>query len=163
MLNGAVTLGTMDGANIEIVEEAGADNAFIFGMSSDEVIRLQHEGSYDPWEIYNSNQEIRRVVMQLINGFYSPENPELFREIYDSLLNGGGEPADQYFILRDLPSYIEAQARVDKEFRNAGEWAKKTLINTANAGKFSSDRTIEEYAQEIWHLKKVKVRIPGEE
>ncbi len=163
MLNGAVTLGTMDGANIEIVEEAGAENAFIFGMSSDEVIRLQHEGTYDPWDIYNSNQEIRRVVMQLINGFYSPENPEMFREIYDSLLNGGGEPADQYFILKDLPSYIEAQARVDKEFRNTGEWARKTLINTANAGKFSSDRTIEEYARDIWKLKKTKVRIPGEE
>ena len=124
---------------------------------------MQHEHTYDPWEIYNSNQEIRRVVMQLINGFYSPENPELFREIYDSLLNGGGEPADQYFILKDLPSYIEAQAKVDKAFRNTGEWAKMTLINTANAGKFSSDRTIEEYAREIWHLKKVKVRIPGEE
>lgn len=157
MLNGAVTLGTMDGANIEIVEEAGKENAFIFGMTSDEVIELQHERSYDPWDLYNTNQIIRRVVTQLINGFYAPENPDLFRVIYDSLLNGGGEPADQYFILKDFEAYIEAQKSVDIAYRNQGKWAKMVMMNTANAGKFSSDRTIEEYATEIWHLKKTPV------
>ncbi|PKM55750.1 MAG: glycogen phosphorylase [Firmicutes bacterium HGW-Firmicutes-5] len=157
MLNGAVTLGTMDGANIEIVEEAGKENAFIFGMTSDEVIQLQHERTYDPWDLYNTNQAIRKVVTQLINGFYAPENPDLFRMIYDSLLNGGGEPADQYFILKDFEAYIEAQKSVDIAYRNQGKWAKMVMMNTANAGKFSSDRTIEEYATEIWHLKKTSV------
>ncbi len=160
MLNGAVTIGTMDGANIEIVEEAGAENAFIFGMDSDEVIRLQHERSYDPWDIYNTNQDIRRVVTQLINGFYSPENPDLFRIIYDSLLNGGGEPADQYFILKDFDAYASAQKDVDMAYRNTSRWARMVMMNTANAGKFSSDRTIEEYATEIWHLSKTHVDMP---
>lgn len=160
MLNGAVTIGTMDGANIEIVEEAGAENAFIFGMDSDEVIKLQHERSYDPWDLYNTNQNIRRVVTQLINGFYSPENPDLFRIIYDSLLNGGGEPADQYFILKDFDAYASAQKDVDMAYRNTTKWAKMVMMNTANAGKFSSDRTIEEYATEIWHLKKTHVDMP---
>ncbi len=160
MLNGAVTIGTMDGANIEIVEEAGAENAFIFGMDSDEVIRLQHERSYDPWDIYNTNQDIRRVVTQLINGFYSPENPDLFRIIYDSLLNGGGEPADQYFILKDFEDYAKSQREVDMAYRNTSRWAKMVMMNTANAGKFSSDRTIEEYATEIWHLSKSHVEMP---
>ncbi len=160
MLNGAVTIGTMDGANIEIVEEAGAENAFIFGMDSDEVIRLQHERSYDPWDIYNTNQDIRRVVTQLINGFYSPENPDLFRIIYDSLLNGGGEPADQYFILKDFEDYAKSQREVDMAYRNTSRWAKMVMMNTANAGKFSSDRTIEEYATEIWHLSKTHVEMP---
>jgi len=159
MLNGAVTLGTMDGANIEIVEEAGKENAFIFGMTSDEVIQLQHERSYDPWDLYNTNQVIRKVVTQLINGFYAPENPDLFRMIYDSLLNGGGEPADQYFILKDFEAYIEAQKSVDIAYRNQGKWAKMVMMNTANAGKFSSDRTIEEYSTEIWHLKKTPVNL----
>ncbi len=159
MLNGAVTVGTMDGANIEIVEEAGVENAFIFGMGSDEVIKLQHERTYDPWDLYNTNHNIRRVVTQLINGFYSPENPDLFRVIYDSLLNGGGEPADQYFILKDFDAYAEAQKKVDIAYRNQSKWAKMVMMNTANAGKFSSDRTIEEYASEIWHLKKTHVEL----
>jgi len=162
MLNGAATIGTMDGANIEIVEEAGAENAFIFGMDSDEVIKLQHERSYDPWDLYNTNQNVRRVVTQLINGFYSPENPDLFRLIYDSLLNGGGEPADQYFILKDFEAYASAQKDVDMAYRNTTKWAKMVMMNTANAGKFSSDRTIEEYATEIWHLKKTHVEMPAE-
>jgi len=160
MLNGAVTIGTMDGANIEIVEEAGEENAFIFGMNADEVIKLQHERSYDPWDLYNTNQDVRRVVTQLINGFYSPENPDLFRMIYDSLLNGGGEPADQYFILKDFEAYVNAQKEVDMAYRNTTRWAKMVMMNTANAGKFSSDRTIEEYATEIWHLSKTHVEMP---
>lgn len=159
MLNGAVTVGTMDGANIEIVEEAGEENAFIFGMSSEEVIKLQHEGNYDPWDIYNTNQDIRRVVTQLINGFYSPENPDLFRMIYDSLLSGGSEPADQYFILKDFEAYIEAQRKVDMAYRNQSKWAKMVMLNTANAGKFSSDRTIREYATEIWNLKSTEIKL----
>ncbi len=160
MLNGALTIGTLDGANIEIAEEVGEDNCFIFGMTSDEVLALQHNRSYDPWDIYNNNQGVRRVVTQLINGFYSPQDPELFREIYDSLLNGGGEPADQYFILKDFDAYVDAQKKVDLAYRNQNEWAKKAMLNTANAGKFSSDRTIEEYAQEIWKLDKVEVLLP---
>lgn len=163
MLNGAATIGTMDGANIEIVEEAGEDNAFIFGMTAEEVIKLQHERSYDPWDIYNTDQNVRRVVTQLINGFYSPENPDLFRMIYDSLLNGGGEPADQYFILKDFEAYLNAQKDVDMAYRNTSKWAKMVMMNTTNAGKFSSDRTIEEYATEIWHLSKTHVALPGEQ
>ena len=162
MLNGAVTVGTMDGANIEIVEEAGPENAFIFGMGADEVIELQHARTYEPWDLYNTNQNVRRVVTQLINGFYSPDNPDLFRLIYDSLLNGGGEPADQYFILKDFESYANAQKEVDIAYRNTSKWAKMVMMNTANAGKFSSDRTIEEYATEIWHLSKTHVDMPAE-
>ncbi|MBN2222194.1 MAG: glycogen/starch/alpha-glucan phosphorylase [Vallitaleaceae bacterium] len=157
MLNGALTIGTLDGANIEIAEEVGQENCFIFGMTSDEVIGLQHSKEYDPWDIYNNNQAVRRVVTQLINGFYAPEDPDLFREIYDSLLNGGGEPADQYFILKDFDAYVEAHKKVDVAYRNQGLWAKKAMLNTAKSGKFSSDRTIEEYAKEIWKLQKTKV------
>ncbi len=162
MLNGALTIGTLDGANIEIAEEVGEDNCFIFGMTADEVIALQHSRTYDPWDIYNNNQAIRRVVTQLINGFYSPQDPDLFREIYDSLLNGGGEPADQYFILKDFDAYVDAQRKVDIAYRNQSEWARKAMLNMANAGKFSSDRTIEEYANEIWKLDKIKVLLPEE-
>ncbi len=159
MLNGAVTIGTMDGANIEIIEEAGEQNNFIFGLTSDEVIELQHNRTYDPWDIYNSNQNVRRIVTQLINGFYSHDNPDLFRVIYDSLLNGGGEPADQYFILKDFDAYAETQKKVDLAYRNQSKWARMAMSNSANAGKFSSDRTIEEYATEIWHLKKTHVEL----
>ncbi len=162
MLNGALTIGTLDGANIEIAEEVGKENCFIFGMTADEVIELEHSRSYDPWDIYNNNQVVRRVVTQLINGFYSPQDPDLFREIYDSLLNGGGEPADQYFILKDFDAYVEAQKKVDIAYRNQNEWARKAMLNVANAGKFSSDRTIEEYANEIWKLDKIKVLLPEE-
>ena len=162
MLNGALTIGTLDGANIEIAEEVGKENCFIFGMTSDEVIELEHSRTYDPWDIYNNNQVVRRVVTQLINGFYSPQDPDLFREIYDSLLNGGGEPADQYFILKDFDAYVDAQKKVDIAYRNQNEWARKAMLNVANAGKFSSDRTIEEYANEIWKLDKIKVLLPEE-
>ncbi len=163
MLNGALTIGTLDGANIEIAEEVGEENCFIFGLTAEEVINLQHTREYDPWDIYNNNQAVRRVVTQLINGYYAPEDPDLFREIYDSLLNGGGEPADQYFILKDFDAYCEAQKKVDLAYRNQGDWARKAMLNTSNAGKFSSDRTIEEYANEIWHLEKTKVFLPGEQ
>ncbi|MDR2023430.1 MAG: glycogen/starch/alpha-glucan phosphorylase [Hungatella sp.] len=160
MLNGALTLGTMDGANVEIVEEVGAENAFIFGMSSDEVIRYENEGGYNPMEIFNNNYEIRRVLMQLINGYYSPQNPELFRDIYNSLLNTqSSDRADTYFILKDFPSYAEAQRRIDQAYRNEGWWAKAAILNVACSGKFTSDRTIEEYVKDIWHLEKVKVEL----
>ncbi|GLC80504.1 glycogen/starch/alpha-glucan phosphorylase [Lacrimispora brassicae] len=163
MLNGALTLGTMDGANVEIVEEVGAENAFIFGMSSDEVIRYENEGGYNPMEIFNNNYEIRRVLMQLINGYYSPQNPELFRDIYNSLLNTqSSDRADTYFILKDFPSYAEAQRRVDQAYRDEAWWAKAAILNVASSGKFTSDRTIEEYVKDIWHLEKVKVELEEE-
>jgi len=160
MLNGALTLGTMDGANVEIAEEVGAGNAFIFGMSSDEVIRYENEGGYNPMDIFNNNYEIRRVLMQLINGYYSPQNPELFRDIYNSLLNTqSSDRADTYFILKDFPAYAEAQRRADKAYRDEAWWAKAAILNVACSGKFTSDRTIEEYVKDIWHLEKVKVEL----
>ena len=160
MLNGALTLGTMDGANVEIVEEVGAENAFIFGLTSDEVIRYEREGGYDPMEIFNNNYEIRRVLMQLINGYYSPQDPELFRDIYNSLLNTmSSDRADTYFILKDLPSYGEAQKRIDQAYADESWWAKAAILNVANSGKFTSDRTILEYVRDIWHLEKVNVEL----
>lgn len=160
MLNGALTLGTMDGANVEIVEEVGVENAFIFGLTSDEVIRYENEGGYNPMEIFNNNYEIRRVLMQLINGYYSPQNPELFRDIYNSLLNTqSSDRADTYFILKDLPFYAEAQRRIDQAYRDEGWWARAAILNVASSGKFTSDRTIEEYVADIWHLEKVKVEL----
>ena len=160
MLNGALTLGTMDGANVEIVEEVGQENAFIFGLSSDEVINYENNGGYNPVEIFNTDQEIRRVLMQLINGYFAPENPELFRDIYNSLLNTkNSSKADTYFILKDFRSYAEAQKRVEEAYKNEGWWARAALLNTASAGKFSSDRTIEEYVKDIWHLEKIQVEM----
>jgi starch phosphorylase len=159
MLNGALTLGTMDGANVEIVEEVGMENAFIFGLSSDEVIKYETEGGYHPMDIFNNDQDIRKVLMQLINGFYSPENPELFRDIYDSLLNkNSSDRADTYFILKDFKSYAEAQRRVEQAYRNEKGWARSAILNTACAGKFTSDRTIQQYVDEIWHLDKVELK-----
>ncbi|MBQ3545808.1 MAG: glycogen/starch/alpha-glucan phosphorylase [Lachnospiraceae bacterium] len=160
MLNGALTLGTMDGANVEIVEEVGEENAFIFGLSSDEVINYEQHGGYYPMDIFNNDMDIRKVLMQLINGFYSPENTELFRELYDALLNSNGSNrADTYFILKDFRSYAEAQKRVEEAYRNEAGWAKSAILNVSNVGKFSSDRTIEEYVQDIWKLEKVKVEM----
>ena len=160
MLNGALTLGTMDGANVEIVEEVGAENAFIFGMTSDEVIGYENKGGYNPMEIFNNNYQIRRVLMQLINGYFAPQDPELFRDIYNSLLNTqSSDRADTYFILKDFPSYAEAQQKVDQAYRNETWWAKAAILNVACSGKFTSDRTIEEYVNDIWHLEKVKVEI----
>ena len=157
MLNGAPTIGTMDGANVEIVEEVGMENAFIFGLSSDEVINYENHGGYEPREIYNHDHEIKRVVDQLIDGTYSCGNPELYRELYESLLNRQGfDPADRYFILKDFRSYAEAQKRVEEAYKDKDRWAKMALLQTASCGKFTSDRTIEEYAKEIWKLDKVK-------
>ena len=158
MLNGALTLGTMDGANVEIVEEVGKENAFIFGLSADEVINYENNGGYNPEEIFNTDQDIRRVLMQLINGYYSPQDPELFRDIYNSLLNTkNSAKADTYFILKDFRSYAEAQKRVEAAYRDENWWARAAMLNTASAGKFSSDRTIEEYVRDIWHLEKIHV------
>ena len=158
MLNGAMTLGTMDGANVEIVQEVGIENAVIFGLSSDEVIRYENEGGYDPMEIFNNDQAVREILTELINGKYSPEDPEMFRDIYNSLLsNQGGRRADTYFILKDFRSYTEAQKQIDARYKNSAGWAKSVMLNVANAGKFSSDRTIEEYVSDIWKLKKVHV------
>ena len=157
MLNGAPTLGTMDGANVEIVEEVGAENAFIFGLSSDEVINYENNGGYDPNVIYNTDEEIRQVLMQLINGTFSNDT-ELFRDLYDSLLNTKNtDRADRYFILADFRSYADAQKRVEAAYRDEKGWAKKALLNTACSGKFTSDRTIQEYVDDIWHLDHVVI------
>ncbi len=150
MLNGALTLGTMDGANVEIVEEVGKDNAFIFGLSAEQVMEYEKNGNYNPRDVYNNNQDVRQVLTQLVNGFYSPENPELFRALYDALLE-----KDTYFTLLDFDSYKEAHNRIDAAYRDEEHWARTAMLQTASAGKFSSDRTIEEYAKEMWHLEKV--------
>lgn len=150
MLNGALTLGTMDGANVEIVEEVGKENAFIFGLSADQIMEYEKNGNYNPRDVYNNNQDVRQVLTQLVNGFYSPENPELFRALYDALLE-----KDIYFTLLDFDSYKEAHNRIDAAYRDEEHWARTAMLQTASAGKFSSDRTIEEYAKEMWHLEKV--------
>ena len=150
MLNGALTLGTMDGANVEVVEEVGKDNAFIFGLSAEQVMEYEKNGNYNPRDVYNNNQDVRQVLTQLVNGFYSPENPELFRALYDALLE-----KDTYFTLLDFDSYKEAHNRIDAAYRDEQHWARTAMLQTASAGKFSSDRTIEEYAKEMWHLEKV--------
>ncbi len=160
MLNGAPTLGTMDGANVEIVEEVGAENAFIFGLSADEVIRFENEGGYNPTYYFNNDQDIRRVLMQLINGEYSRNNPELFRDIYDSLLNtNSSDRADTYFILADFKAYAEAQRRVEEAYRDEARWARMAMMNMACCGKFTSDRTIQQYVDEIWHLDHVEITV----
>ena len=159
MLNGALTLGTMDGANVEIVDEVGEENAFIFGLSSDEVIAYEHNGQYNPRDIYNSDADIRAVLTQLVDGTYSQGNFEEFRDIYNSLLDGQGGRPDMYFILKDFRSYAEAQERVEAAYKDEKKWARSAMLNTAKSGKFSSDRTIEEFAKEIWHLDKVKVEV----
>ena len=153
MINGAPTIGTMDGANVEIVEEVGAENAFIFGLSADEVMKYEREGGYNPWDIYNNNQNVRRVLTQLINGTFN-DDTEIFRDLYDSLTK-----EDIYFILKDFDSYAEAQARVDAAYRDKDAWARMAMMNTACSGKFSSDRTIEQYVKDIWKLKKVEVTL----
>ena len=159
MLNGAPTLGTMDGANVEIVEEVGQENAFIFGLSSDEVINFENNGGYDPMQYFNNDPDIRHVLMQLINGTYSNGDFNMFRDIYDSLLNtNSSDRADTYFILADFKSYAEAQRRVEEAYRDTRRWAKMALLNTACSGKFSSDRTIQQYVDEIWHLDKVTIK-----
>ncbi|MCI8389992.1 MAG: glycogen/starch/alpha-glucan phosphorylase [Roseburia sp.] len=164
MLNGALTIGTMDGANVEMAEEVGMDNIFIFGMSSDEVIEHEHKRDYDPMQIFNSDGDIRKVLMQMVNGFYSPKDPELFRELYNSLLNTRSTRyADTYFSLKDFRAYAEAQKRVEEYYRDEEAWAKSAILNVAHTGKFSSDRTIQEYVDDIWHLDKITVLLPEEE
>lgn len=163
MLNGALTIGTMDGANVEMVQEVGEENIFIFGMSSEEVIAHERNRDYDPMNIFNCDQDIRKVLMQLINGFYSPNDPEMFRELYNSLLNTKSTRyADTYFILQDFRAYADAQRRVMEYYRDEKAWAKSAILNVAHSGKFSSDRTIQEYVDDIWHLDRVTVRMPEE-
>ena len=158
MLNGALTLGTMDGANVEIVEEVGMENAFIFGLSSDEVIRYENQGGYEPNEIFNNDPAVRQVLMQLINGTYAPNDPDLFRPLYNSLLTTmEGGKADRYFILKDFDAYRKAQEKVAEAYKNTEQWAKSAILNIGSCGKFSSDRTIEEYVEDIWKLDKVKM------
>ncbi|MDO4617202.1 MAG: glycogen/starch/alpha-glucan phosphorylase [Lachnospiraceae bacterium] len=159
MLNGALTLGTMDGANVEIVEEVGEENAFIFGLSAEEVMNFEQNGGYDPMYYFNNDADIRQVLMQLINGTYSHGDMEMFRDLYNSLLNtqNSSQP-DMYFILADFKSYAAAQERVEAKYRKEAEWAKSAILNTAMAGKFSSDRTIQEYAEDIWHMEKITVK-----
>ena len=156
MLNGALTIGTMDGANVEMAEEVGEENMFIFGMSADEVMEHERNRDYNPMDIFNRDQEIRDVLTQLINGFYAKDDPERFRDLYNSLLNTlSTDRADTYFILKDFRSYAEAQEKVEAQYRDKKEWARKAILNVAAIGKFSSDRTIQEYVDEIWHLDKV--------
>ena len=159
MLNGALTIGTMDGANVEIVEEVGEENAFIFGLSSDEVINYENNGGYNPMDIFNSDPDIRKVLMQLINGTFAPDDPDRFRPLYNSLLNTQNTAkADTYFILKDFKSYAEAQEKVEKAYRDEQGWARSAILNTACSGKFTSDRTIQEYVDDIWKLDKVVLR-----
>ncbi len=161
MLNGAVTIGTLDGANVEMLEEVGKDNMFIFGLTSEEVINYENNGGYDPYEIFNSDQNVRQVLMQLVNGTYSPDDPERFRPLYDSLLKSKGmDRADRYFILKDFEAYAAAQRDIDEAYSDQKRWARMALMNTASSGKFSSDRTIEEYVRDIWHLDKMYLDRP---
>ena len=158
MMNGAPTLGTMDGANVEIVDEVGIDNAFIFGLSADEVINYEQNGGYNPYDIYNNDPDIRRVVDQLVDGTYANGDKEMYRDLYNSLLNSqGGARADMYFILKDFRSYADAQARAMEAYKDTDKWAKMALKNTACCGKFSADRTIQEYVDDIWHLDHVVI------
>ena len=160
MLNGALTIGTMDGANVEMAEEVGKENMFIFGASADEIINLENKGGYNPMDIFNNDQDIRRVLMQLINGYYSPQDPELFRDIYNSLLNTySSDRADTYFILKDFMSYHEAHMKINELYQDQTRWAHIVMMNTACSGKFTSDRTIQQYVDEIWELDKVTVEL----
>lgn len=157
MLNGAVTIGTMDGANVEIYEEVGADNIIIFGLSSEETARMSREHSYNPWDVYHSDERVKRIMDSLVDGTFSPSNPDIFRDIYYSLL--GNDRSDEYFVLKDFASYVEAQERLEKMYKDKEAWAKMAVINTAKSGKFSSDRTIKEYAEEIWNLKPLHIEL----
>ena len=158
MLNGAVTIGTMDGANIEILEEVGDDNIFIFGMTAPEVLALRNSGTYSPWDVSNMDYSIRLVLTTLINGTLSPNN-DMFRELYDAMLNGyGGAPADEYFVLQDFMSYKEAHQKLGEAFLDKKRWESMAIMNVACSGKFSSDRTINQYAKEIWDAKPVKIK-----
>lgn len=157
MLNGAVTIGTMDGANVEIHDEVGEENIIIFGLSSEETARMSSEHSYNPWDMYHSDERIRRVMDSLVDGTFAPDNPELFRGVFNSLL--GSDRSDEYFVLKDFASYAEAQERLERIYKNKDEWSRMAVINTAKSGKFSSDRTIREYAKEIWNLKPMRIEL----
>lgn len=160
MLNGAITIGTMDGANVEIVEEVGEEYAFIFGLSADEVINFEKNGGYRPIDIYNSDPDIHKVLDQLTNGTYSNGDHNLFKEIYDSLLHASGmDKADMYFILKDFGAYAEAERKIGEAYMDKSWWAKAAILNVACSGKFSSDRTIREYVEDIWHLDRVDVKL----
>ena len=162
MLNGAITIGTMDGANVEMYEEVGADNIFIFGMSADEVIAHENNRDYNPVDIYNNDPEIRQVLNQLVDGTYSQNDRELFRELYNALLNPQqGQVADRYFILADFRAYANAQKKISAYYQNKSAWAKSAILNVAHVGKFSSDRTIQEYVDDIWKLDKITVNMSG--
>ena len=158
MLNGAPTLGTMDGANVEIVQEVGEDNAFIFGLSSQEVIDYENHGGYNPLDIYFNDWELKRVIDQLMDGTYANGDHDMYKNLYNSLLNTQctARP-DVYFILKDFRSYAEAKKKVEQAYRDEQRWSKMALLNTACSGKFSSDRTIEEYVEDIWKLEKIQV------
>ena len=159
MLNGALTLGTMDGANVEIVEEVGEENAFVFGLSAEQVIAYERDGNYNPCWYADNDPELRRVLNQLVDGTYAGGNTELFRDLYNSLLGGPGVGRpDMYFILADFRSYAEAQERVGIKAQDKSAWARSAILNIAHVGKFSSDRTIQEYVDDIWHLDKMHVR-----
>lgn len=160
MLNGALTIGTMDGANVEMFEEVGEDHIVIFGMSADEVIAHEHNHDYNPWDVVNNDGDLRRVLNQLVDGTYSNNDPELFRDLYNSLLNQPqGQVADRYFILKDFRSYVEAQKKIEQKYLDKKAWAQSAILNVASVGKFSSDRTIQEYVDDIWHLDKVTVDV----
>jgi len=160
MLNGALTIGTMDGANVEMSQEVGKENMFIFGASSDEIMNWEQHGGYDPMEIFNNDQDIRRVLMQLINGYFAPQDPELFRDLYNSLLNTfASDRADTYFILKDFRSYADAHKKIDEMYRDEKWWARTAMLNTASSGLFSADRTIQQYVDDIWKLEKVTVEL----
>jgi starch phosphorylase len=159
MLNGALTIGTLDGANVEIAEEAGEENCFIFGLKVEDVTRLNNDGSYNPWDVAEEYPEIKKVMSQLVDGTYNKESFDLFKELHDSIMYGTeGNVADQYYVLKDLPSYMDAHAKIDQSYRDQKNWHRMALINIANGGKFSSDRTIKEYAKEIWNIKAVPVK-----
>jgi starch phosphorylase len=158
MLNGAVTIGTLDGANVEMLEEVGEENMFIFGMTAAEVLELSRSGNYAPWNLYNIDFNIRYVLTALINGSLDANNHDLFREIYDAMLNGyGGARPDEYYVLQDFQSYKEAQTKLDIAYKDRPRWSKMAILNTASAGKFSSDRTIKQYAEEVWNTKPVTI------
>ena len=151
-LNGALTIGTLDGANVEIQEEVGAENIFIFGLNVDEVAALHGRG-YNPWDYYGQDEELRAIVDWLGSDFFTPGEQGAFATTHDSLLRGG----DPYMLLADFRSYCECQTRVDTAYRDRAKWARMAILNTARVGKFSSDRTIREYALDIWSLKAVRV------
>jgi starch phosphorylase len=155
MLNGALTIGTLDGANVEIDRAVGRENIFIFGLTSDETAAYYQSGTYRPYELYLSDPYLRQVIDQLISGFLDPSHPEMFREIYQGLLYGNGGMADPYFVLKDFSSYREAHRRINAEYQNHKSWWKKAVLNIASAGKFSSDRTVLDYNDRIWKLRQI--------